>query len=152
MRAKTTSSLAMTTYYTSTTAKVHYDSAVDTLFLEYLGPVKNDAQFIEINTAVLDAFKKLKTQKFVADVRKMGIISLASQQWVVNTLLPGMIKHLNGKKLYHAQFLDPQEILAKVSASNIKKKQTEVAKDFEVAQFSDELTLRQYLANVPTSN
>lgn len=142
----------MTTYYTSTTAKVHYDSAVDTLFLEYLGPVKNDTQFIEINTAVLDAFKKLKTQKFVADVRKMGIISLASQQWVVNTLLPGMIKHLNGKKLYHAQFLDPQEILAKVSASNIKKKQTEVAKDFEVAQFSDELTLRQYLINVPTVN
>ena len=138
----------MTTFYSNATAKVFYDSQLDSLFLEYLGPVKNEAQFIEINTAVLDAFKKLETQKFVADIRKMGIISLASQQWVVNTLLPGMIKHLNGKKLYHAQFLDPKEILAKVSAGNIKKKETEVAKDFEVAQFADVAELHVYLKRV----
>ncbi len=135
----------MTDFYSTTTAKIFYDSRLDSLFLEYLGPIKNDAQFIEINTAVLEAFKKLNTQKFVADIRKMGIISLASQQWVVNTLLPGMIKHLNGKKLYHAQFLDPKEILAKVSAGNIKKKETEVAKDFEVAQFADVAKLHEYL-------
>lgn len=138
----------MTTFYSNTTAKVFYDSQLDSLFLEYLGPVKSEAQFIEINTAVLDTFKKLETQKFVADIRKMGIISLASQQWVVNTLLPGMIKHLNGKKLYHAQFLDPKEILAKVSAGNIKKKETEVAKDFEVAQFADVAELHVYLKRV----
>jgi hypothetical protein len=138
----------MTEFYSTTTAKVFYDPKLDTLFLEYLGTVKNDAQFVEINTAVLEAFRKLKTQKFVADIRKMGIISLSSQQWVVNTLLPGMIKHLNEKKLYHAQFLDPKEILAKVSAGNIKKKETEVAKDFEVAQFADVAELHAYLKRV----
>ena len=138
----------MTDFYSTTTAKVFYDPKLDSLFLEYLGPVKNDAQFVEINTAVLESFQKLKTQKFVADIRKMGIISLASQQWVVNTLLPGMIKHLNGKKLYHAQFLDPKEILAKVSAGNIKKKEAEVAKDFEVAQFAIVAELHEYLKRV----
>lgn len=135
----------MKEFYTSTVARVYYDDKVDALFLEYISSVKNDAVFVEINTAVLDAFKKLKTQKFVADIRKMGIISLTSQQWVVNTLLPGMIKHLAGKKLYHAQFLDPHEIMAKVSAANIKKKSNEVAPDFEVAQFSDIPALHNYL-------
>lgn len=140
--------LLMTDYYSNTTAKIYYDPKLETLFLEYVGQVKNDAQFVEINTAVLEAFKTLKTQKFVADIRKMGIISLSSQQWVVSTLLPGMIGHLKGKKLYHAQFLDPKEILAKVSAANIKKKETEVAKDFEVRQFSDVAELHQYLKQV----
>ncbi|RAV98422.1 hypothetical protein [Pseudochryseolinea flava] len=91
-------------------ARVYYDQQLDTLFLEYTNKVPNDAQFIAVNQAVLDAFLKLKTQKFVADIRKMGIISLGAQDWVVKNLLPGMFKHLNGKKLYHAQFLDASEI------------------------------------------
>lgn len=135
----------MKTFYETPVAKVYYDDKLDALFLEYLSNVKNDAMFVEVNTAVLEAFKKLKTQKFVADIRKMGIISLVSQQWVVNTLLPGMIKHLAGKKLYHAQFLDPREIMAKVSAANIKNKETAIAPDFEVAQFSDVPALHLYL-------
>jgi hypothetical protein len=101
-----------------------------------------------VNQAVLDAFVKLKTQKFVADIRKMGIISLASQDWVVKNLLPGMFLHLKGKKLYHAQFLDASEILSKVSAGNIKNKSTVVAKDFEVKQFSKEAELKDYLMSV----
>jgi uncharacterized protein YdaL len=141
----------MKEFYVSPVAKVYYDADLDALFLEYLSAVKNDAMFIEINTAVLDAFKKLSTQKFVADIRKMGIISLASQQWVLNTLLPGMLKHLKGKKLFHAQFLDPSEIMAKVSAANIKKKSNAVAPDFEVVQFSDTAALHQYLKNCMTA-
>ena len=111
----------------------------------------NDEQFIQVNQAVLDAFVKLKTQKFVADIRKMGIISLSSQNWVVNNLLPGMLKHLKGKKLYHAQFLDASEIMAKVSAGNIKNKSQQVAEDFEVKQFSKEDELKNYLRSVPSA-
>jgi hypothetical protein len=131
-------------------ARIFYDEALDTLFLEYKSKVPNDEQFIAVNQAVLDAFVKLKTQKFVADIRKMGIISLASQSWVLKNLLPGMLKHLNGKKLYHAQFLDASEIMAKVSAGNIKKKSEQVAKDFEVKQFSIEAELKNYLKSVPS--
>ena len=132
----------------NTFARVYYDQELDTLFLEYTNKVPNDAQFIIVNQAVLDAFVKLKTQKFVADIRKMGIISLGSQDWVVKNLLPGMLKHLKGKKLYHAQFLDAAEILSKVSAGNIKNKSAKVAEDFEVVQFTNDKDLRDYLLSI----
>jgi hypothetical protein len=128
---------------------VYYDQSLDTLYLEYTNRVPNDEQFIVVNQAVLDAFTQLNTQKFVADIRKMGIISISSQNWVVKNLLPGMFSHMKGKKLYHAQFIDASEIMAKVSAANIKNKSAEVAKDFEVRQFSNEAELKAYLKSVP---
>ena len=135
----------MKEFYKDPIARVYYDSKLDTLFLEYTAKVPNEEKFIVINTAVLEAFCTLSTQKFVADIRKMGIISVGSQQWVLKNLLPGMLKHLNGKKLFHAQFLDPSEVLSKVSANNIKSKSSEVATDFEVRQFSDTGEMREYL-------
>ncbi len=139
----------MKEFYKNSFARILYDDSLDALYLEYTGKVPNEEQFILVNKAVLDAFIKLKTQKFVANIRKMGIISLGSQEWVVKNLLPGMIKHLSGKKLYHAQLLDATEILSKVSAANIKNKSTQVAKDFEVKQFSAEEELNNYLKSVP---
>src|SRR5690242_4446024 len=109
----------MQEFYKDKTARVYYDKELDTLFLEYTDKVLNENQFIGINTAVLNAFLTLRTQKFVADIRKMGVISVNSQKWVVENLLPGMIKHLKGKTLYHAQFLDNSEIMSKVAAANI---------------------------------
>lgn len=125
----------MKEFYKNKTARIYYDQDLDTLFLEYISKVLNEEQFIEINTAVLNAFKALRTQKFVADIRKMGIISVNSQKWVLENLLPGMIKHLNGKMLFHAQLLDPSEIMSKVAASNIKNKSANAG--FEVEQFAD---------------
>ena len=139
----------MKEFFKNTFARIYYNESLDALYLQYTGKVPNDEQFIVVNRAVLDAFVKLNTQKFVADIRKMGIISLSSQEWVVKNLLPGMFKHLKGKKLYHAQFLDASEILSKVSAANIKNKSTQVAKDFEVKQFSSEAELENYLKSVP---
>ena len=135
----------MKEYYKDATAKVYYDTELDTLFLEYLGKVQNDEQFIRINTAVLNAFTQLSTIKFVADIRKMGIISINSQKFVVDTLLPGMIKHLKGKRLFHAQLLDPSEVFSKVSASNIKNKSKQVADGFDVMQFTDINEMKAYL-------
>lgn len=118
---------------------------VDTLFLEYTGRVLNDAHFIQINTAVLETFRKLKTQKFIADMRRMGIIGLNSQKWVVDVLLPGMIEHLNGKKLFHAQLLDASEVMSKVSGSNIKHKSSQTINNLEMRQFTDAVEMRQFL-------
>src|SRR5690242_16172549 len=138
----------MKEFFKNSFARIFYDEVLDTLFLEYTSNVPNDEQFIAVNQAVLDAFVKLKTQKFVADIRKMGIISLSSQNWVVNNLLPGMLKHLKGKKLFHAQFLDASEIMAKVSAGNIKNKSRQVADDFEVVQFTSDKELKEYLKSI----
>jgi len=138
----------MKEYFKNNFAKVYYDETQDALFLEYTAKVPNDEQFIIVNQAVLDAFTKLNTQKFVADIRKMGIISVSAQSWVLKNLLPGMFKHLNGKKLFHVQFLDASEILSKVSAANIKNKSAQVATDFEVKQVSTDAELRAYLKGV----
>jgi hypothetical protein len=142
----------MKEYLNNKTAHVYYDETLDTLFLEYVGKVLNDEQFIAINTEVLNAFKSLNTQKFVADIRKMGIISVGSQEWVLKNLLPGMIKHLKGKKLFHAQLLDPSEVMAKVSGANIKNKAKTVADDFEVIQFTNESEMKDYLRNFKASS
>lgn len=135
----------MKTFYSDKSANVYYDPELDTLFLEYTGRVLNDAHFIQINTAVLDAFKKLKTQKFIADIRKMGIIGVNSQQWVVNVLLPGMVEHLKGKTLFHAQLLDSSEVMSKVSGGNIKNKSSQTIDKLEMRQFTDVVEMKQFL-------
>lgn len=135
----------MKEFFNNRTARIYYDSELDTLVLEYVDKVRNDEQFIVINQAVLDAFRKLKTQKFVADIRKMGIIGVNSQRWVLENLLPGMIAHLKGKTLHHAQLLDPSEILSKVSAVNIQKKSKQELDGFDVKQFTDIAELKVYL-------
>jgi len=135
-------------FFKNSFARIFYDKELNTLFLEYISKVPSDEQFIVVNTAVLDAFRKLETQKFVADIRKMGIISISSQNWVVQNLLPGMLKHLKGKKLYHAQFLDASEVMSKVSAGNIKSKSQKVAADFEVVQCTSDKELQDYLNSI----
>lgn len=135
-------------FYSSDVAKVYYDETLDTLFLCYLSRPKNSDQFIEINKAVLEAFKKLDTQKFVADIRRMGVISVDSQQWVVDNLFPGMLQHLKGKPLYHAQFLDPSEIFSKVSGSNVKSKSSKINEGMYFEQFSDQESLEKFLKDI----
>jgi hypothetical protein len=135
-------------FYSSDVAKVYYDETLDTLFLYYLSRPKNSDQFIEINKAVLGAFKKLDTQKFVADIRRMGVISVDSQQWVVDNLFPGMLQHLKGKRLYHAQFLDPSEIFSKVSGSNVKSKSSKINEGMYFEQFSDQESLEKFLKDI----
>ena len=138
----------MKEYFKDDSARIYYDQDLNTLFLEYTGRVKNETHFIEINTALLNSFRELDTRKFVADIRKMGVISINSQRWVVDVLLPGLMDHLKGKKLYHAQLLDPSEIFSKVSAANIKNKSAVADEGFQVHQFSDEEELRIRLAEI----
>lgn len=133
-------------FFESGTAKVYYDFRLKALFLEYTNKVKSDAEFIEINSEVLKAFQQLDTNQFVADIRKMGVISVSSQQWVVKNLIPGMMKHLKGKSLYHAQLMDPVEVFAKVSAKNIKNRSAQEIPGFNVEQFYDMASLENYLS------
>lgn len=139
----------MQSFFKTDTAEVYYDDKVDTLFLKYLSKVRNTEEFIHINSELLKAFNKLDTQKFVADIRKMGIISVDSQQWVVKTLIPGMFEHLKGKQLYHAQLIDVTEVMSKVSGSNIKSQASDDNTGFKVLQFSEEDQLVGYLRSIP---
>ena len=136
----------MKVFFENAVSQVYYDEALDAVFLKYLGRPKNEQDFIAINTELLNAFKKLSTQKLVVDLRKMGVIGVNSQQWVADTLIPALFSHLKGKVLYHAQLLDPKEIFSKVSGSNIKNKVavTHTA-EIEIIQFYDEEEMKQQL-------
>jgi hypothetical protein len=127
----------MQNFFENQTAKVFYHSELDTLFLEYIGKVINHEQFVIINTAVLDAFLKLQTTKFVADIRKMGVISIESQKFVIEHLLPNMTNHLKGKDPVIIQLMDKSDIFAKVAADKIKEKSKGQTNGFEVMQFTD---------------
>jgi hypothetical protein len=141
----------MKEFFKNKFAHVYYDEALDALFLKYTDKVPNHDEFMIANQALLDAFLSLNTQKFAVDIRKMGIISLQSQEWVVKTLIPTLLKHLKGETLYHVQLLDTSEILSKVSASNIKNKSSQVVAGFEITQVTTEAELNQYLRDVLTS-
>ncbi len=138
----------MKDYFKNNFARVFYDDALDTLYLQYTAKVPSEEQFIIVNQAVIKAFTELQTTKFVADIRKMGIISVNSQSWVLKNLLPALISHLRGKTLHHAQLLDPSEIMSKVSAGNIKNKSSQVAEGFEVVQFTSEEEMTTYLKSI----
>lgn len=127
-------------------ASVYHDTQTNVLYLEYHKKVPTHAEFLRINLALLEAFKSLNTQIFVADIRKMGILSLESQAWVPEFLLPNMIEHLKGKTFYHAQFMDPSEIFAKISAQNVKQKAEKKIENFDLKQFSSKAELDKCIA------
>ena len=112
----------MQMFFQNECAEIYYDDVLDTLFLKYLNKVQNTEKFIEINSQLLAAFRQLDTQKFVADIRKTGIISIEAQNRVVENLIPGMFKHLNGRPLFFPQLIGPSELMSKVSESNIKRR------------------------------
>ncbi|MFD1002190.1 hypothetical protein ACFQ21_22895 [Ohtaekwangia kribbensis] len=138
----------MQTFFENKSAKVYYDTNLDTLFLEYTDKVANHEQFVVINAAVLKAFENLQTRKCVADIRKMGVISIESQKWVVDILLPGMIKHLGGEMPIVAQLLDRVEIFAKVAANKINEKVKDDKNGFRVMQFTERKAMEAYLKSV----
>jgi len=134
----------MTTIYSGEYANIIFDDALNALFLKYKQKVPSHNEFVTLNLKALEEFKKLDTDRFFVDIRKMGIISIESQQWVVTELIPAMIKSLNGRTLIHAQLLDSKEIMSKVSANNIKKKATQKVDGLELTQFASEEELRAH--------
>lgn len=130
-------------------AKVYLNQGLNTVFLEYKAKVPSHKDFVDVNTKVISCFEAATTQKMVADIRKMGILGLESQQWVAEVLLPSLIKHLNGKPLIHAQLLDEKDILVKVSANGVKQRSTKAIENFQLHQFSDRDELEKFLKSQP---
>ena len=136
-------------FWQSKTAKIYYIPRLDTLFLEYTGKVASHKEFVTINTEVLNAFTALNTQKFVADIRFMGVIAVESQKWVAEVLLPGMFDHLQGRPLHHAQFLDEKEIFSKISGTNIQNRtENKVHDGFHLYQFANRSALEDFLISL----
>lgn len=110
----------------------------DITVLKYFKKVPSHEHFLEVNKPVIEAFKAKPTQIMIADIRDMGILSIESQKWVSNTLLPTLLDLLKGKTLYHAQLLNSSEILSKVSANNVKRYAQSITSNFVMVQFDSE--------------
>lgn len=130
--------MATNIYYETDRAKVYFDEDLNTLFLVYKNRVGGTERFIEINEAMLKAFRNLDTQVMVVDARHMGVISIDSQNYVKDTLLPAMQKHLDGKTFYHAQLINPSDIFSKIAANKIKNGAEEnIQENFVMKQFTE---------------
>ncbi len=135
-------------FFEGPTADIYYDEELNVIILEYKDAVGVHPNFVKVNEKVLESFKTLKTNKFVADIRKMGVISPESQDWVSTVLIPGMISHLNGDTLYHAQLLDNLDIFATVGGSGVKQRTERSIPGFSLKQFSDINALTNWLKEV----
>ena len=136
----------MKEFYRTDFATVYYDEDTDALWLKYLKNIPSDKHAIPVIDAMLAAFKSLQTQKFAADIRKMGIIGTEIQNLVATKLLGGMVDHLKGKKLYHAQLIDHTEIMSKITANKVKR--TVQHENMEVVQFSVECDVIDYMKSI----
>lgn len=138
----------MQTFFENRSARIYYNASLDSLYLEYTDKVANHEQFVVINRAVLNAFEKLNTKKCAVDIRKMGVISIESQKWIVDNLIPGMIKHLAGQAPIIAQLLDEAEIFARFAANKINEKVNGDKTGLQVMQFTDRAKMEAYLKSV----
>lgn len=111
---------------TTRCATIEYSEELDALFLNYTDKIINHKEFVELNQQLLTAFQSLTTQYVVADIRKIGIIGVDSQKWASEILFPEMVKHLNGKTLYHVQLLNKKDIYSTISGNNVKKFTTDI--------------------------
>jgi len=127
-------------------AEISFDKDIDAIALHFKKQAPpND--FIGINQKVLEIFKTLNTNKFYVDTRKIGVVSIEGQKWVIENLFPGMIAHIKGKKLFHVQVVNPAEIFGKVAASNIKSKAVtqQPDKNLVIESFNTEQEAKDWL-------
>jgi hypothetical protein len=133
-------------FYRADFVSVFYHEDTHALWVKYFQKVPSDKHVIPVIDAMLNGFKQSNTQKFMADIRKMGVLGTDSQSLIVNKLIPGMVSHLNGKRLYHAQLIDPGEIMAKITANNVKRKSDN--EKIEIVQFVNERDAIAYMKSI----
>ncbi|MBN2350033.1 MAG: hypothetical protein JXJ22_14430 [Bacteroidales bacterium] len=119
-------------------AEIVYDENLKTLKLIYKSQISAD-EFIQVNQQFIDVFKSLDTNKIFVDARVIKVVPVKSQQWIVQHMMPELIKHVNGNKLYHVQILN-KDAFVQYAAKSIKS-QTEKNNQespMEIAAFTDE--------------
>jgi hypothetical protein len=100
---------------------IGYDQELDALTLQFKKQAPTQ-DFINLNKKAVEFFLKLNTNKFYVDTRKIGVVSLEGQKFVIDEVFPRMLAHTKGRKFYHVQVINPSEVFGKVAASNIKNK------------------------------
>lgn len=100
--------------------EIIYDEELKVLSFVYKVQPQSD-KFMELNQKFLDEFKTLDCNKILINAIEIKLVSVENQNWVANTMIPEMLKHINGRKLYHAQILN-SDAFVQFAAHNIQKK------------------------------
>ncbi|MCC5919512.1 MAG: hypothetical protein LAT68_04795 [Cyclobacteriaceae bacterium] len=120
-----------------------YQRDEKTTVLEYFKKAPNHESFLKLNEAIINLYRENPTQILIADTRKMGLLTVASQKWVSDTLFPTLLNLLEGKTLYHAQLLNPTEVFSKVSANNVRRFAESLKSNFVLIQYDSEEELEK---------
>lgn len=125
---------------------ITYDKELDAISLVFKKQVPG-SDFIHLNQKLLEIFKTLSTNRFYVDARNIGIVAVEGQKWVIENLFKGMLDHLEGKKLYHAQLMPNTDIFGKAASSNIRvqSKSNYNKDDFIMESFIDEAEAKKWL-------
>lgn len=136
----------MKQFFSQKNALIYYHPEFDAYFLEYTNEVYSHYEYSEINRAALNAFTKHHTTKFVTDTRKINEISVESQRWVFDHILPDMQKYLHEKRLVYIQLLSPNqsELFFKHARGQRRDRSFEV-NGIRVFPFTDEAEMKEYL-------
>ena len=130
-------------FFDNEIAIVYFNCALDALVLEYKAKNKSFSDFIEANTATLEAFTLLNTTNFITDFRYSKAAPLRAQQWILENLFPKAAEHLKGKVLLHLQLIGSDNLLSKATLIQFK----EIARkhNFVFEQFTSEIKLTSFL-------
>lgn len=125
-------------------ATIEYDANVDSLNLIYKANPRYE-DFIVANEKFLEEFTKRDKFRFLVDARKMGVIGIDAQNYIIQKFIPSLMAHMKGKTLYHVQVVPQNEVFAKVAANNIKSKSEREVKGFVIRQFFIEAEAKEWL-------
>ena len=102
-------------------AIIYHDEENNIILMEF--KIKSSlSDFIVIHEKFLEEFYKLTCNKYLVDLRKIGVVSAEGLDWVANTLFNNMLNHINDKNLYHAQIIPKSDIFAKFAGDSVKMK------------------------------
>ncbi len=139
------------TLFQSEVADIYHDTDLDALVLEYKNPVKGYDNFVSINEEALKHYKTINVNKFIADIRLMGVISVESQSWLAENIVPKLISASRGGVLHLAQYMDEKDIFVKVAANSVKsrsEKNLSDNKNFIWHQYTNKIEMENWLKSV----
>lgn len=136
----------MKQFFSQKKALIYYHPELDAYFLEYTDEVDSHYEFVEINRAALNAFTRHRTTKFVTDTRKINNISIESQKWVFDHILPNMQKYLSEKRLVYIQLVNQnQSEIFSTHARRQRRDRSFEVNGIRVFPFTDEAEMKEYL-------
>jgi hypothetical protein len=135
-------------YFENDYVTIGYNPYINALILKYKR-VGSEGEFFNANLQLLEIYEDIKSGKFHADLRNIGMVSIRGQQWVGEYVLPKLVEMSPLKMMYHSQHIN-DELFNDLVAAKIKQisePQANAKGKLVVKQFKKEKDAKLWLAN-----